>query len=72
MPGLASRHATEGERFMTHIQIISKGQEPARAESLLVWQQKAAIFGVLATGLNTLFTAANTYTHFADWKNPPA
>lgn len=54
---------------MRHIEIISKEQKPAQAESLLVWQQKATIFGAAATGLNTLATALNTWTQAADRKN---
>jgi hypothetical protein len=57
---------------MSHIKTISKGQEPVRAESLLVWQQKAAVFGVLATGFSTIATAFNTYTQAADRKQGEA
>lgn len=57
---------------MSHIQIISKAQEPSRAESLLVWQQKAAVFGVVAGGFSTLATAFNTFTQAIDRKEGDA
>ncbi|MDX9973775.1 MAG: hypothetical protein RBU21_12395 [FCB group bacterium] len=57
---------------MSHIHTISRAQDPSRAESLLVWQQKAAVFGVLAGGLSTLATAFNVFTQATDRKEGEA
>lgn len=57
---------------MSHIHTISKTQDPSRAESLLVWQQKAAVFGVIVGGISTLATAFNTYTQAIDRKEGDA
>jgi len=53
---------------MSHIKAISKSVEPAQAESLLVWQQKAAVFGAFATGLGALTNAFNVWTQATDRK----
>ena len=42
---------------MKHITLITTNSGPVKADSLLVTQQKAAIFGVLATGIGVLGTA---------------
>lgn len=56
---------------MRHIMQITK-QHPASAETLLQWQQKAAVFGGLATGLSTLANALNAYTQADERKSPDA
>jgi hypothetical protein len=57
---------------MTHIKAISKPQDPARAESLLVWQQKAAIFSTVATGLGVLATGFGTWVEATEVKGADA
>ncbi len=56
---------------MKHVKNITR-HEPARAESLLQWQQKAVVFGGLATGINTLASALNTFTQANERKGPDA
>ncbi len=45
---------------MTHVKNISKNR-PQKAESLLVTQQKVAVFAAFAAGLGTLGASLNTW-----------
>lgn len=56
---------------MKHLTHVSQAQ-PAPATTLLQWQQKAAVFGAIASGLGGLANAFNVFTQAQERKEPDA